>query len=113
MRKYPTSFLSRRDKACIEYGRQLEELDYVRITTYPPFSDCDLEMRRAALNAAREARERIFRHCCNCRFATSLSTAGWKCSKIHERHYGDEACLCKHYEEIRENDNEKFGITIN
>lgn len=94
--------LSPRDMACIEYGRKLAELDYVRTQSFQPFWDYELEMRRDALDAARAARNRIFRLCGFCKHTGHGGSSWCEHAQDYVHMKEDLACTCPHYEERRE-----------
>lgn len=111
MSKHPTRDLSPKDIACIEYGKRLKELRSFYALRHKPktfngsaeterlLKEAHFHNTRRCVYRAREARERIFRHCVDCRFSKSFSLSGWDCSKVSERHGGNYACICPHYEE--------------
>lgn len=104
MSKHPTSELSPRDKACIEYGKLVGEFEEeFGWLPNPCLWDGDYRaMKRVFLKDLREARERIFRDCCECAHEDAFD-----CTTRNERLcdcYGfkDYAPTCPHYEERRE-----------
>lgn len=100
MSKHPTSELSPRDIACIEYGRKRESLMMIKFHTTPLF-DYHLAWRHEALRDARAARERIFRSCCKC--GNSDGTFCYIYSKEQREPIWptEKACTCPHYKERR------------
>lgn len=103
MSKHPTSELSPRDRACIEYGRKRESLMMIKFHTTPLF-DYHLAWRHEALRDARAARERIFLSCSECAYcdieAMCCCKPGDEPSELSWQY--EEACMCEHYEERRE-----------
>lgn len=101
MSKHPTSELSPRDVACIEYGMKLD-------TALWCFGERDELCSRYdvadAIKEARAARELIFRCCFEC--AHCDIEAGYCCKPGKEpcelTWQYDDACTCEHYEERRE-----------
>ena len=96
MSKHPTSMLSHRDRACIEYGRRLDDL---LTYFYPNRRHIDYERLYEAVDSCRLARERIFRDCCNCTHEDDFH-----CDIRHERlvnsqGFKDYAPICPHYKE--------------
>ena len=91
MSKHPTSELTPRDIACIEYGRWVEafEEDFEWLQN-PPLWDVDSRyMKRDMLKKMREARERIFRDC-------QLCAHNGKCHTLGVTVF-PAACYCKNY----------------
>lgn len=86
MSKHPTSWLSQRDIACIEYGKALRHLrdEYeARHFTY------EYEHVEELIAEARAARERIFRDC-------QLCAHNGKCHTLGVTVF-PAACYCKNY----------------
>lgn len=101
MSKHPTSELSPRDIASIEYGRQLE---YLLTYMYPYRHDedyTDFDEIRGIINDCRAARERVFRTCDECAHEDAFD-----CTARNERlcdcfGFKDYAPTCPHYKERR------------
>lgn len=101
MSKHPTSELSPRDMACIEYGKLIGvfETEFVWLPN-PVLWDRNFRaMKRAFLQDLREVRERIFRNCGNCAKLKGDSVVGHGCEWKESICDGTEACTCPHYEE--------------
>lgn len=101
MSKHPTSDLSPRDMACIEYGKLVGEFEEEFGWLPNPFLwDGDSRaMKRVFLKDLREARERIFRSCYNCKLLCRIGK-DFACS-IDEDYmiwHHERACTCPHYE---------------
>lgn len=99
MSKHPTSELSPRDRACIEYGRKRESLMMIKFHTTPLF-DYHLAWRHEALRDARAARERIFAKCDMCLHRGNFGACG--CAKGLLAIPQEKACTCPHYKERRD-----------
>ena len=104
MSKHPTSDLSPRDMACIEYGRRLEDLlaYYYRHRHYIYY-----ENLYEVVDRCRAARERIFRNCGNCALLRGDSVVGHKCEWKESIFDGTESCTCEHYKEPKSHDSER------
>lgn len=102
MSKHPTSYLSPRDIACIEYGRRLD----VALWCFGERDElCSRYEVADAIKEARAARERIFRECSDC--VHGEDWASFCLCSNKEICYGgkishEKACTCEHYEERRE-----------
>ena len=98
MSKHPTSELSARDMACIEYGRRLEDLlGYY----YPYRHHVKFESLCEVLDQCRAARNRIFRSCYECRHCDIECGFCDKTSPESRRLIWDDeyACACPHFTE--------------
>ena len=103
MSKHPTSELSPRDRACIEYGKLVGEFeDYFGWLPNPFLWDGDARYtKREFLKDLREARERIFRECDNCVHEDALDCTVRKERLIDCHGYRELAPTCRHYKERR------------
>lgn len=99
MSKHPTSELSPRDRACIEYGQVSGTLRSV--WRYRFYIAVPRRAIRMIISLSRICRERIFRTCDECAHEDAFD-----CTVRNERlcdcyGYKDYAPTCKHYKERR------------
>lgn len=103
MSKHPTSELSPRDIAAMDYGHQyMRAINAFKQRNFAPHSY--RRFIRDEIKIARESRACIFRYCFECEHCDI--EAGFCCKPGEEpcelTWQYDDACTCEHYKERRE-----------
>lgn len=96
MSKHPTSELSPRDIAAMDYGCYHFDV----LSSFKHRRTWGNSYLRAKIKDAREARARIFRSCYNCNLLCRIGK-DFACSidEDYMRWHHENACTCPHYEE--------------
>lgn len=101
MSKHPTSDLTPRDLACIEYGRQLEKL-FLIYYSFRNFNSIYHKGTLKKIKECRAVRERIFRLCGFCKHTGHGGSSWCEYAQGYVHMREDLASICEHYEERRE-----------